>query len=197
MCHKSENAPVCDDSEMHSTGVTGLHSRLRHSCNPVTQSRAIHCHFAHTREFPKSRVYTRCVRIRPHTCTYADCRRSFLYTCRRLRPAHTRGHADCRRQSSNMLNFQGQRRPAQASQSRKRSKVTARTDMHVVLHRDVCGRMPTHTFACLYFYPRRNLRYAEATHRQTQAWTFAPAADAWRINPALYWHIPVDSIVYL
>ena len=30
---------VRNDSETHSTGVTGLHSRLRRSCNPVTQSR--------------------------------------------------------------------------------------------------------------------------------------------------------------
>ena len=28
-----------------------LHSRLRRSCNPVTQSRAFHCNFAHTRAF--------------------------------------------------------------------------------------------------------------------------------------------------
>ena len=40
-----------NDSETHSTGVTGLHSRLRRSCNPVIQSRAFHCHFAHTRAF--------------------------------------------------------------------------------------------------------------------------------------------------
>ena len=31
--------------------VTGLHSWLRRSCNPVTQSRAFHFHFAHTRAF--------------------------------------------------------------------------------------------------------------------------------------------------
>ena len=42
---------VRNDSETHETGVTGLHSRLRRSCNPVTQSRAFHCHFAHTRAF--------------------------------------------------------------------------------------------------------------------------------------------------
>ena len=57
-----------------------------------------------------------CARIRAYTRAYADCRRSFLYFCRRLRPAHTRAYADCRRQSSNMLNFQGQRRPAQVFQ---------------------------------------------------------------------------------
>ena len=32
---------------------------------------------------------------------------------------------------------------------------------------------------CLYFYPRGNLRYAVAMHKQTQAWTFAPAAGAY------------------
>ena len=42
---------VRNDSETHSTGVTGLHSRVRWSCNPVTQSRAFHCHFAHTCAF--------------------------------------------------------------------------------------------------------------------------------------------------
>ena len=117
-----------------------------------------------------TKTYTRvCTRA------YADCRRSCLYFCRRLRPAHKRAYADCRRQSSNMLNFQGQRRPA--SQSRKRSKVAE--GRRVVLHRDVCGRIPTHTLACLYFYPRRNLRYAVATRRQPQAWTSAPAAGAY------------------
>ena len=54
--------------------------------------------------------------MRAYTRAYADCRRSCLYFCRRLRPAHTRAYADCRRQSSNMLNFQGQRRLAQAFQ---------------------------------------------------------------------------------
>ena len=38
-------------SKTHSTGVTGLHSRVRRSCNQVTQSRAFHCHFAHTHAF--------------------------------------------------------------------------------------------------------------------------------------------------
>ena len=40
-----------NDSETHSTDVTGLHSRLCRSCNPVTQSCAFHCHFAHPRAF--------------------------------------------------------------------------------------------------------------------------------------------------
>ena len=105
----------------------------------------------------------------------ADCRRSCLYFCRRLRPAHTRAYADCRRQSSNMLNFQDQRR--HSSQSRKRSKVT--DGRRVVLHRDVCGDIATHTLACLYFYPRRNLRYAVAMRRQPQAWTSAPTAGTY------------------
>ena len=61
-----------------------------------------------------------------------------------------------------------------SNQSRKRSKVTE--CRRVVLHRDVCGRIPMHTLACLYFYQRRNLRYAVATRRQPQAWTSAPAA---------------------
>ena len=64
-----------------------------------------------------------------------------------------------------------------SSQSRKRSKVTE--GRRVDLHRDVRGRIPTHTLACLYFYPRRNLRYAVATHRQPEAWTSAPAAGAY------------------
>ena len=46
----------------------------------------------------------------------------------------------------------------------------------------------TNTLACLYFYPRRNLRYTVAMHRQPQAWIFAPLpahTRAWSINPAL------------
>ena len=42
---------VRNDSETHETGITWLHSRLRRSCNPVTQSRVFHCHFAQTRAF--------------------------------------------------------------------------------------------------------------------------------------------------
>ena len=125
-----------------------------------------------------SRVYTSCARMRAYTSAYADCRRSCLYFCRRLRPANTRAYVDCRRQSSNLLNFQGQRRPAQAFQP-----ITKALQGHRGLtrcsDRDVCGRIPTHTLACLYFYPRRNLRYAGATHRQPQAWRSAPAAGAY------------------
>ena len=107
-----------------------------------------------------------------------------LYACIRrlsaqlfilLSPVAPSAYADCRRQSSSMLNFQGQRR--HSSQSRKRSKVTE--GWRVVLYRDVCGRIPRHTLACLYFYPRRNLRYAVAMRRQSQAWTSAPAASAY------------------
>ena len=140
-----------------------------------------------------SRVYTPCARMRAYTRAHADCRRRCLYFCRRLRPAHTRAYADCRRQSSNLLNFQGQRRPAQAFQP-----ITKALQGHRGLtrcsDRDVCGRIPTYTLACLYFYPRRNLRYAVATHRQPRAWTSAPAAGAmraWSINPAL-WSVVVD-----
>ena len=119
-----------------------------------------------------------CARIRAYTRAYADCRRSCLYFCRRLRPAHTRAYVDCRRQSSNLLNFQGQHRPAQAFQP-----ITKALQGHRGLtrgsDRDVCGRIPTHTLACLYFYPRRNLRYAVAMHRQPQAWTSAPAAGVY------------------
>ena len=64
-----------------------------------------------------------------------------------------------------------------SSQSRKRSRINE--VRRVDLHRDVCGRIPTHTFACLYFYPRRNLRYAVATRRQPQAWISAPTAGAY------------------
>ena len=64
-----------------------------------------------------------------------------------------------------------------SSQSRKRSKVTE--GRRIVLHRDACGRIPMHTLACLYFYPRRNLRYAVTMRRQPQAWTSALAAGAY------------------
>ena len=46
------------------------------------------------------------------------------------------------------------------SQSWKRSKVTE--GRHIVLHRDICGRIPTHMLACLHFYPRCNLCYGDA-----------------------------------
>ena len=119
-------------------------------------------------------------RIRAHTPTVAV----KVQTCWTFKPglyfmrAYTRAYADCRRQSSNLLNFQGQRRPAQTFQP-----ITKALQGHRGLtrcsDRDVCGRIPTHTLACLYVYPRRNLRYAVATHRQPQAWTSAPAAGAY------------------
>ena len=60
---------VWNDSETHSTGVTGLHSQLRRSCNPVTQSRVFHCHFAHTRAFS---LYTRTNYGLTHICHSAS-----------------------------------------------------------------------------------------------------------------------------
>ena len=121
-----------------------------------------------------SRVYTRCARMRAYTRAYADCRRSCLYFCRRLRPAHTPTVAVKVQTCWTFKASADQRR--HSSQSRKRPKVTE--GRRVVLHRDVCGRIPTHTLACLYFNPRRNLCYAVATHRQPQAWTSAPAVGA-------------------
>ena len=107
-------------------------------------------HYVHRQSTaPLSRVFTSCTRMRAYTRAYADCRRSCLYFCRRLRPAHTRAYADCRRQSSNLLNFQGQRRPAQAFQP-----ITKAPQGHRRLtrcsDRDVCGRIPTHVYARLF-----------------------------------------------
>ena len=55
--------------------------------------------------------------IHTYTCACANCWRSCLYFCHRLRPAHTRAYANCHCQSSNVLNFQGQRRPRPAQTS--------------------------------------------------------------------------------
>ena len=110
-----------------------------------------------------------------YTRAYADCRRSCLYFCSRLRRAYTPTVAVKVQTCWTFKASADQRR--HSSQSWKRSKVTE--GRRVVLHRDVCRRIPTHTLACLYFYPRRNLRYAVATHRQPQAWTSAPAAGAY------------------
>ena len=65
-------------SEMHSTGVTGLHSRQ--SCSPVTQSRAFHCHFPHTHTFSLYH-HPREVRnsINRHRKIYIDYRSKFSY----------------------------------------------------------------------------------------------------------------------
>ena len=117
--------------------------------------------------------------MRVYTRAYANCRRSCsVASCAQRIRAHTptvavkvqicwtfKASADQRRHSS---------------QSRKRSKVTE--GRCVVLHRDIYGRIPTHTLTCLYFYPRRNLRYAVAMHRQPQAWTSARAAGCQRIS---------------
>ena len=113
--------------------------------------------------------------MRAYTRAYADCRRSCLYFCRRLRRVHTPTVAVKVQTCWTFKASADQRR--HSSQSRKRSKVSE--GRRVVLHRKVCGRIPTHTLACLYFYPRCNLRYAVATHRQPQAWTSAPAAGAY------------------
>ena len=83
-------------------------------------------------------------RMRVHTLTFA---------C--LRAGWARGYTDCRCQSSNMLNFQGQRRPALAFQP-----ITKALQGHRGPTRYVCGCIPSHTLVCLYFNPRRNLRYA-------------------------------------
>ena len=125
-----------------------------------------------------------------HTRAYADYRRSCLYFCRRLRPAHTPTVAVKVQTCWTFKASADQRR--HSSQSRKRSKVTE--GWRVVLHRDVCRRIPTHTLACLYFYPRRNLRYAVAMGRQPQAWTSAPAAGAYarmEYKPGLRVNTPV------
>ena len=125
--------------------------------------------------------------MRACTRVYARIRRLSAQLLILLSPVAPSAYADCRRQSSNILNFQGQRRPAQAFQPiMKAPQVTK--GRSVVLHWDVCGHIPTHTLACLYFYPRRNVRYAVATHRQPQAWTSAPAAGAYarmEYKPAL------------
>ena len=125
--------------------------------------------------------------MRAYTRAYVERRRSCLYFCRRLRPAHTPTVAVKVQTCWTFKASADQRR--HSSQSRKRSKVTE--GRRVVLHRDVCGRIPTHTLACLYFYPRRNLRYAVAMRRQPQAWTSAPAAGAYarmEYKPGLYMH---------
>ena len=90
-----------------------------------------------------------------------------------LSPVAPSAYADCRRQSSDMLNFQGQRK--HSSQSRKRPKVTE--GRRVGTYADVYRRIRSPVII-LYFYPRRNLRYAVATRRQP-AWTSAPPAGAY------------------
>ena len=120
-----------------------------------------------------SRVYTPCARMGAYTRVYADCRHSCLYFCRRLRPAHTRAYARIRRLSPSKFKHVELSWPAQTCAGIPANHESARAPVtegrRVVLYRDVCGRIPAHTLACLYFYPRRNLRYAVASHRQTQA----------------------------
>ena len=86
--------------------------------------------------------------MRAYAHAYAGCRRSCLYFCRRLRPAHTPTAAVKVQTCWTFKASADQRR--HSSESRKRPKVTE--GRRVVLHRDVCGRIPTHTLACLYFY---------------------------------------------
>ena len=120
-----------------------------------------------------------CARIRAHTPTVGAAVYTSVAGCAQRIRAHTPTVAVKVQTCWTFKASADQRR--HSSQSRKHSKVTE--GRRVVLHRDVCGRIPTHMLACLYFYTRRNLRYAVGTHRQPQAWTSAPAAGAWSINP--------------
>ena len=124
---------------------------------------------------PLSRVYTPCARMRTYTPTVGATVYTSVAGCAQRIRAHTPTVAVKVQTCWTFKASADQRRPP--SQSRKRSKVTE--GRRVVLHRDVCGRIPTHTLVCLYFYPRRNLRYAGAIRRQPQAWTSAPAAGAY------------------
>ena len=65
---------VRNDSEMHSTGVTGLHSRLGRSCNPVTQSQEMLMSdlWNDSYFFPLSVSLTPCFCL--HRCRYSRCR---------------------------------------------------------------------------------------------------------------------------
>ena len=123
--------------------------------------------------------------MRAYTRAYADCRRRCLYFCRRLRPAHTRAYADCRRQSSNLLNFQGQRRPAQAFQP-----ITKALQGHRGLTR--CSDMRTYTDAYARLFILLSTVQLALCSGDAQA---AASVDicagcrrirAWSINPALY-----------
>ena len=119
-----------------------------------------------------ARVYAR---IRAHTPTVGAAVYTSVAGCAQRIRAHTPTVAVKVQTCWTFKASADQRR--YSSQSRKRSKVTE--GRRVVLHRDVCGRIPTHTLACLYFYPRRNLRYAVPTRRQSQVWTSAPAVGAY------------------
>ena len=113
-----------------------------------------------------------------HARVYARIRRLSAQLFILLSPVAPSAYARIRRLSPTKFKLVELSRPAQAFQP-----ITKALQGHRGLtrcsDRDVCGRIPTHTLACLYFYPRRNLRYAVATHRQPQAWTSAPAAGAY------------------
>ena len=134
-------------------------------------------HYVHRQSTaPLSRVYTSCARIRAHTPTVGAAVYTSVAGCAQRIRAHTPTVADKVQTCWTFKASADQRR--HSSQSRKRPKVTE--GWRVVLigtYADVYRRM--YTLACLYFYPRRNLRYAAATHRQPQAWTSAPAAGAY------------------
>ena len=90
------------------------------------------------------RVHTPCARIRAHTPTVG----AAVYTvagCAQRICAHTPTVAVKVQTCCFFKASADQRR--HSSQSRKRSKFTE--GRHVVLHRNVCGRIPTHTLACL------------------------------------------------
>ena len=125
-----------------------------------------------------ARVYAR---IRAHTPTVGAAVYTSVAGCAQRIRAHTPTVAVKVQTCWTFKASADQRR--YSSQSRKRSKVTE--GRRVDLHRDVRGRIPTHTLACSNFYPRRNLRYAVATHRQPEAWTSAPAAGAYEYKPGL------------
>ena len=128
--------------------------------------------------------------------TNADCRHSCLYFCHRLRPVHMPTVADKVQTCWTFKASADQR--WHSSQSRKRSKVTE--GRHVVLHRDVYGRIPTHTLACLYFYPRRNLRYMQwrrTGRRKRGHLRRVPVhTRAWSINPALAYNAWTTTNTY-
>ena len=72
-----------------------------------------------------------------------------------------------------------------SSQSRKRSKVTE--SRRIVWHRDVCGRIPTHTLACLYFIHGATcaMQWRRTGIRKRGYLRRLPAhMGVWSINPA-------------
>ena len=86
--------------------------------------------------------------MRAYACTYACIRRLSAQLFILLSPVEPSAYADCRRQSSNMLNFQGQHRLAQAFQP-----ITKALQGHRGPTRcSPLGRMRTYTdaYACLF-----------------------------------------------